>query len=160
MAGFGFGQSLAYQEWIHMLLMRDAAMLRATANASTMDKEEEGSAMPAELQHRLESFLDLAEEAMSSKDKSADVTGDDDTEPQLRPSRHPPQPGRRGQAGPVSKQASGGAGMPTKPYAVSPTRAGDVHRPKMQSANGRLRGTCWLSPWMSEKRCLWRIASR
>jgi hypothetical protein len=84
--------------------MRDAAMLSAARRP--IAKEEEGSALPTELQHRLESFLDLAEEAMSSKDKSADVTGDDDTEPHLRPSRHLPQPGRRGEAGPVPKQAN------------------------------------------------------
>lgn len=94
-AGFGVGQSLAYQQWINMLLMRDTAM--PPAAASPLAKDEAGSALPAELRHGLESFLDLAEEALSSKDKPADVTGDDDTAPQLRPSRLRLRPERRGQ---------------------------------------------------------------
>ena len=78
-AGFGVGQTLAYQQWINVLLMRVAAMLRASA--SPIAKDEGGSALPAELRHRLESFLDIAEEVLSAKDKPAEVTSDDDTEP-------------------------------------------------------------------------------
>jgi hypothetical protein len=66
-AGFGVGQSLAYQRWIATLL-RDAA------------------AMSPELRRRLESFLDRADEAMSSKDEPP-LTNDDDTEPKMRSSR-------------------------------------------------------------------------
>jgi hypothetical protein len=76
-AGFGVGQSLAYQRWINVLVT-DAAMSRVATGS--VEKSQEPTAMSAKLRRRLEAFLDLVEAAVISSDESDEATIDDDTE--------------------------------------------------------------------------------